>query len=91
MSQTDRIISAMTKGWCSTRDLIDASGSLTPLARLAEWRRTNEQWSIGRSGYPEFYYLIHGNDYTEKTRTRKVKNRDGTKVQIIERRLQRVK
>jgi len=93
MSQTDSIIKAMLTGFCSTKDLIDASGSLTPLARLAEWRDEHYELTISSfpSHYPEFYYLINGKDYTEETRQRKVLNRDGKAVQITERKFQRVK
>lgn len=92
MSQINSIIKAMQTGWRSTKDLIDASGSLTPLARLAEWREHNADYIVVKGRYyMECVYRIAGFDYEEKTRTRKVTNRDGVKVQIIERRLVKVK
>ena len=94
MKQTDKIIKAMLHGWKSTANLIKASGSLTPLARLAEWRNDNREYvsiSLGRLDYPEIVYRINGKDYTEETRERKIRNQDGKAVTIKERRFVKVK
>ena len=91
MTQTDRIIKAMLHGWKSTKDLIEASGSLTPLARLAEWRNDNCDYYFPREmNYPLATFTIHGKIYEEQTRQRKVLNRDGKAVQITERKFKRV-
>jgi len=97
MSQINAIIKAMQTGWRSTKDLIEASGSLTPLARLAEWRKINEEMVLNAGRRPDGGYdaiwiaRISGHDYTEKTREKKVRNRDNKQVTILERRFVRVK
>ena len=91
-TQTERIIARMLRGWSSTLDLQNASGSLTPLARLSEWRKQNmDIWEPTNSHYPCMVYLIHGKEYEEITRTRKILNRDGKAVQITERKFVKVK
>ena len=89
-TQAQHAVSAMLKGWQSTRSLIDAHAGLTPLARLSEWRDEHVENMIV-DHYPEAVYRINGKMYREVTREKKVTNFDGVKTKIIERRFQRVK
>lgn len=90
MSQTDKIIRAMLKGWQSTASLIHCGGGNTPLKRLQEWRDQNFEY-IEHEGYPMRAYRANGRLYEEKTRWCDATNQEGHPVRYLERRLVAVK
>ena len=86
MSQTDKIIRAMLKGWQSTASLIHCGGGNTPLKRLQEWRDQNFEYMM-HDHYPMRAYRANGKLYDEKTRWVPYINAEGHNARYLERRL----